>query len=96
MADGPLTWKNFIGGFVVDKPGSAAEYQTGGWRSQKPVWDNTKCIKCGVCYIYCPEPCIRQTAEGYFESDLFYCKGCGICARECWTNAIKMVQEEEV
>jgi pyruvate ferredoxin oxidoreductase delta subunit len=24
---------------------------------------------------------------------LYYCKGCGICARECWTEAIKMVEE---
>jgi Pyruvate/2-oxoacid:ferredoxin oxidoreductase delta subunit len=25
---------------------------------------------------------------------LYYCKGCGICARECWTEAIKMMEEE--
>jgi pyruvate ferredoxin oxidoreductase delta subunit len=26
---------------------------------------------------------------------LDYCKGCGICARECWTGCIKMVEEEK-
>ena len=24
--------------------------------------------------------------------DLFYCKGCGICAHECWPQAINMVE----
>jgi pyruvate ferredoxin oxidoreductase delta subunit len=34
-------------------------------------------------------------AEGYFISDLYYCKGCGICSKECPTRAITMVVEEE-
>ncbi len=28
------------------------------------------------------------------EADLDYCKGCGICVQECWTQCIKMVEEE--
>jgi pyruvate ferredoxin oxidoreductase delta subunit len=95
MSDRLLTWRDFISGFVVTEPGSAAEYETGGWRSQRPVWNNPKCIKCGLCCLFCPEGCVRETGEGYFEADLYYCKGCGICARECWTNAIGMVLEEE-
>ena len=27
-------------------------------------------------------------------ADLDYCKGCGICAQECWTGCISMVAEE--
>ncbi|MBA4393978.1 MAG: hypothetical protein C0407_10540, partial [Desulfobacca sp.] len=27
--------------------------------------------------------------------DLDYCKGCGICARECPKEAIQMIAEEE-
>ena len=60
----------------------------------KPIWDNTKCIKCGVCYIFCPEGCIIEKEGGLFEADLDYCKGCGICAHECWPGAITMVEEE--
>lgn len=50
-------------------------------------------IKCGICSLFCPEDCIGQNGDGYFEADLYYCKGCGICARECWTQAITMVEE---
>ena len=89
------TWKDISVGCIVPDAGSASQYKTGDWRSQRPVRDDSKCIKCGVCYMYCPEGCIHQNADGYFEADLYYCKGCGICAKECWTGVIKMVQEEE-
>jgi pyruvate ferredoxin oxidoreductase delta subunit len=45
--------------------------------------------------MFCPEGCVQLNPEGYFEADMYYCKGCGICARECWTKVIKMVEEEE-
>ena len=90
-----LTWKDIEIGFIVTEPGSASQYRTGDWRSQKPIFDLEKCIKCGLCYIYCPEGCISQNAEGDFEADMYYCKGCGICARECPKEVITMVEEEE-
>ncbi len=89
-----LTWKDIETGFIVTEPGSARQYRTGDWKSERPIVDKSKCIKCGLCFIYCPEGCIQQDAEGYYEADLFYCKGCGICARECWPKAITMVEEE--
>jgi Pyruvate/2-oxoacid:ferredoxin oxidoreductase delta subunit len=38
---------------------------------------------------------IKTVEEGYIEHDFYYCKGCGICAEECPTKAIAMVNEEE-
>jgi pyruvate ferredoxin oxidoreductase delta subunit len=90
-----LTWKDLEVGCVVSDAGNARQYKTGDWRSLRPITDKTKCIKCGVCYIFCPDMAIRKTDEGYFEADLYYCKGCGICAQECITGCITMVEEEE-
>lgn len=88
-----LSWQELLPGCVVTEAGSAKRYRTGDWRSQNPVWDHEKCIKCGICSLFCPEGCIEQNEKGYFEANLYYCKGCGICARECWTQAITMVEE---
>ena len=93
--EGELTWKDLEIGSIVTEPGSASQYKTGDWRSQRPTYDFSKCIKCALCQLFCPEGCIQQNAEGYFEADLFYCKGCGICVRECPTWVITMVEEEE-
>ena len=93
--EGLLTWKDLNPGSIVTEPGNASQYKTGDWRSQRPIFDSHKCIKCGLCSIFCPEGCVEQNAEGYVEANLFYCKGCGICARECWTQAITMIEEEE-
>ena len=89
-----LTWKDLEIGCIVTEPGSTREYRTGDWRSQRPTYDFGKCIKCGICQLYCPEGCIGQNAEGYFLANLFWCKGCGICSKECPTKVITMVNEE--
>jgi pyruvate ferredoxin oxidoreductase delta subunit len=93
-SESELTWKDLEIGCIVTEPGSSREYRTGDWRSQKPTYNFNKCIKCGVCQIYCPEGCIRQNAEDYFQANLFWCKGCGICSKECPTRVITMVNEE--
>ena len=88
-----LTWQDLEIGAIVTEPGNASQYKTGDWRSQRPVHDFSRCINCGLCMIYCPEGCCVQNKDGYFDADLFYCKGCGICYRECPTFAIKMEEE---
>ena len=85
-----LTWKDLEVGCVVSDPGNASQYKTGDWRSMRPVVDKSKCIRCGVCYIFCPDMAIEKTDEGYFEASLYYCKGCGICAQECPRYIITM------
>jgi pyruvate ferredoxin oxidoreductase delta subunit len=77
-----LTWKDMEIGNIVTTPGSAKAYRTGDWRSDKPIKDYEKCIKCGMCWIYCPEAAITIGDDGMYGFDLFYCKGCGICAEE--------------
>ena len=93
-SESELTWKDLEIGCIVTEPGSSREYRTGDWRSQKPTYDFTKCIKCGVCQIYCPEGCIQQKEDGYFQANMYWCKGCGICSKECPTKVITMVNEE--
>ena len=89
------TWKEIPVGCVVEEPGNARGYKTGDWKSQKPIVDTEKCIKCGVCWVFCPDAAISKSPEGYYLPNLEYCKGCGICARECWTGCIRMVEEEK-
>jgi pyruvate ferredoxin oxidoreductase gamma subunit len=86
-------WQEILPGCVVTHPGNASEYRTGDWRSQRPESAYEKCIKCGLCYVYCPEGCIEQRDDGYFQANLYYCKGCGICAKECPKNVITMIEE---
>ena len=90
-----LTWRELEIGCIVTEPGNASQYRTGDWRSQRPIFDFDKCIKCGLCQTFCPEGCIFQNNDGYYEADLFYCKGCGICSQECPKKAITMVEETE-
>ena len=87
------TWRELTVGCVVTEPGSAREYKTGDWKSQRPVVNKSQCIKCAVCYIYCPDAAISRQEDGYFAADADLCKGCGICHRECWFGAISMVKE---
>ena len=62
------------------------------WRYQKPVVRRHKCCYCGTCHIFCPTGCINGH-DTYFEADLAYCKGCGLCAKVCPVSAVKMVLE---
>ncbi len=94
-SEGELTWKDLEIGSIVIEPGNTRQYKTGDWRSQAPIHNFDRCIKCAICQIYCPEGCIEQNADGFFEANLYWCKGCGICARECPTAAITMIDEEE-
>ena len=88
MAD--KTSKEIGIGSIVDTPGGAKAYCTGDWRSQRPIYDREKCARCGACYLYCPDAAIRICEDGTVEVNEFYCKGCGICAQECWTGAFAM------
>lgn len=54
------------------------------------------CDSCGNCHLFCPDMSIvRDGGDGTpaFKGD--YCKGCGICAKECPRGVIEMVEEEK-
>ncbi len=64
-------------------------------RSFAPKVDDEKCIKCGLCQLYCPESTVMLTPEKKVIFDYRFCKGCGVCANECPVAAISMVKEGE-
>ena len=83
------TWKETPIAGVCTK--SSLGFMTGDWKTYQPVRDLEKCTKCLMCVLYCPEGAIKWMPElGKVEFDFGYCKGCGICANECPTKAIKM------
>ena len=62
-------------------------------RARRPEWDRDRCVRCAVCYLYCPHGAVRRTDDGYFESSDERCRGCGVCHRECWFGVIGMIEE---
>ncbi|HDI46869.1 MAG TPA: ferredoxin [Candidatus Methanomethylia archaeon] len=73
-------------------PGVGTAGKTGLWRVEKPVISE-KCNGCLLCWLYCPEVCIKKVGERKVVIDYEYCKGCGICADVCPVKAITMVPE---
>jgi pyruvate ferredoxin oxidoreductase delta subunit len=64
-----------------------------GWRNTAPVIDETICNLCNWCYLVCPEG-VMYTEDDKMKIDYRFCKGCGICAKECKKKCINMVSEE--
>jgi pyruvate ferredoxin oxidoreductase delta subunit len=94
MKPQPKGWKEIPIAGVCWVP--SEEYQTGDWRTFKPVRDLEKCTRCLLCYIYCPDSAISWSPDkGDIEFDYNFCKGCGICANECPVDAITLVFEQE-
>lgn len=77
------TWKELIPGCVITEPGNSVEVKTGSWRVFRPRWIEKNCIQCLFCWIYCPDMAIKVKDGKRQEFDYDFCKGCGICAREC-------------
>jgi pyruvate ferredoxin oxidoreductase delta subunit len=86
----------------IVEPATALEFNTGSWRSQRPVWNKEKCIHCLTCWISCPDAAIKIAPDEKRTTvvvgiDYNHCKGCGICASECPVKikAITMEQEKK-
>jgi 2-oxoacid:acceptor oxidoreductase delta subunit (pyruvate/2-ketoisovalerate family) len=83
-------------GMIVPAPevnGEQPGMITGNWRRERPVFDPLRCTQCRSCEMLCPDACISIDEKGIVDSDMKYCKGCGVCAFECRDGAIAMVPE---
>jgi len=89
-------WDEIETGGSILEPGSSAQYETGSWRTLRPVLHLDKCVHCLLCWIYCPDSAIVVKDGKVVGFDYFHCKGCGICAQVCPDRivAIEMVGEE--
>ena len=76
---------------------SEAEVQIGFHREQalaetERCFSCGTCIECDNCVHYCPDLAVKREAGGYVVvTD--YCKGCGLCVKECPTGSMKMLEE---
>lgn len=68
-----------------------------------PVFDEPKCIHCGLCDLVCPDLCLAWAAQGegpvptrtrLTGIDYRYCKGCLRCVESCPTGALSRQPEE--
>lgn len=79
---------------ALSNPTVGSMGKTGSWRTYRPEIDHSRCTKCTLCWIYCPDAAITRQDDDSPKIDYDYCKGCGICANECPTKAILMKREE--
>lgn len=74
-----------------------AEAQDGLWAEQA-LAEAARCFSCGRCtfcdncFQYCPDMAVRRVAGGYAIA-AEYCKGCGLCVRECPTGSLALREE---
>lgn len=88
-------WEKHPLGAVIPECGTTEGYETGGWRSLRPILNADKCIDCFICFIYCPDSSVVVSNEKMHGFKLEHCKGCGICANVCPRDAISMIGEAE-
>lgn len=88
-------WREIPPGGLILAPGNSVLYETGDWRTFRPVWYPDRCIHCLFCWAFCPDAAILVRDGKVTGVDYRYCKGCGICARECpdKARALEMTRE---
>lgn len=91
-----MTWRELTKAGNIYERGNAQKYDTGDWRTIRPIWNEEKCIHCLFCWRYCPDASIIATEGKFNHFDYDHCKGCGICANVCPTHAIDMASEDKI
>jgi len=88
-------WRDVPRAGMILTAGNAEQYETGDWRTHRPVWRKGECIQCRLCWAFCPDSAIMVNEEGEITGiDYDHCKGCGICVAECPKEALVMEKEE--
>ncbi len=82
-------------GIMAIEAGNSVDYITGGWRSERPVWNAEACKHCLFCWVHCPDSSIIVKEQKMTGIDLDHCKGCGVCVEVCPFNALEMHLESE-
>jgi pyruvate ferredoxin oxidoreductase delta subunit len=92
---GGANWRDLPAGAVIAGGANSAAFETGDWRTLKPVHLPERCIHCLLCWVFCPDMAVIVEDGRVVGFDYKHCKGCGICAKECPSkvNAIDMVPE---
>ncbi len=78
-----------LGGVIPSNGNSAMYYKTGSWRTQRPIFNDDACTDCLLCWLHCPDDSIVLEAGKVVGIDADFCKGCGICAKECNSKPVK-------
>lgn len=89
-----MGYKEITRAGIMQIPGNADEYNTGEWRSMRPIWYSDKCKHCLLCFPVCPDSSILVENEKMVGIDMKHCKGCGICVEACPFNAFDYKKEE--
>lgn len=83
---------------AAERLASGAEVQLG-LEMEQALAEAGRCFSCGNCtscdncFHYCPDLAIQRLEEGGYTVLSDYCKGCGICVKECPTGSMMMCEE---
>jgi 2-oxoacid:acceptor oxidoreductase delta subunit (pyruvate/2-ketoisovalerate family) len=76
------------------------EEVVGGLTEDNALFEARRCMSCGNCFEcdncfgVCPDNAVIKLGENMrYQFDYDFCKGCGICVKECPCGAIEMVPE---
>ncbi len=78
---------------VIYAKGNTKKRKTGNWRLFKPCINYERCVRCGICFVSCPDGCISLDTDNYPVIEYANCKGCLICYEECSAKAIETKRE---
>ncbi len=90
-----VSWKDITPGGTIFEGGTAEHFNTGDWRTMRPVFIESKCKQCLLCAPVCPDSSIPVKDSKRLDFNFNHCKGCGVCVKVCPFQAIDFVKEEK-